>query len=127
MPFKSSLLLFAITLTTLSASIVPARANSLCDRISDPYRRFYCQGKESVTRAQQARIRSYSPRQRYLAQAVSQLVYDYYQRTGQVLPITNQTVVQVMQIVGASQSEAAFVVDRLVANVRGVIALQRFQ
>jgi hypothetical protein len=127
MRLRNLLLLSAMTLTTLASSTLPARASSFCDRIADPYQRFYCQGRESVARAQQARVRSYSDRQRYLAQTVSQIFYNYYQRTGQVLTVTDQTVVAVMQIIGASQPEAAFVVDRMVANANAIAAIQRFR
>ena len=118
MQLKYLFALFTIALITLS---VPARASSLCDRISDSDQRSHCQ--EQAARAQQI----YSSRQRYLAQAVSQLIDTYYQRTGQVLSVTSQTVAQVMQLIGAIDSEAAFVVDRMVAHTRAIAALQEFQ
>lgn len=127
MQLKPVLLLLTMTGTMLFSSISPAKANSYCDQIRDPFQRFYCQGREDVSRAQQARVRSYSPRQRYIARIISQLIYNYYQRTGQALPVTHQTVAQVMQVIGASPSEAAFVVDRMVANANAIAALQRFQ
>lgn len=109
MRFKSLFVLSTIAFTTL---IVPASASSFCDRSSE---------------VQQAQICSYSLRQCYLAQAVSQLVYNYYQRTGQVLPVTSQTVTEIMQLIGATNSEAAFVVDRMVAHTRAIATHQAFR
>ncbi|MBN8564841.1 MAG: hypothetical protein J0L70_30370 [Leptolyngbya sp. UWPOB_LEPTO1] len=107
MQLKSWFGLSILTATMLLTSIAPAKANSTCDRNSDP---------------DQAQTCTYSDRQRYLAEAISQIVYLYYQRTGQAIPVTSQTVVEVMRIVGASGSEAAFVVDRMVANARALSA-----
>jgi hypothetical protein len=107
MQLKSSFALSMIAATMLFISITPATANSTCDRHADQNQTQAC---------------TYSDRQMYLAQAIAQVVYLYYQRTGQAIPVTRQTVVEVMRIVGASRSEAAFVVDRMVANVRTLLA-----
>lgn len=107
MQLKFSLISSMLTAAMLFTSIAPATAHSTCDRNTDP---------------NQTEVCTYSERQKYLAHAIAQLVYLYYQRTGQAIPVTRQTVVEVMRIVGASSSEAAFVVDRIVTNVRALSA-----
>ncbi|BDA76468.1 hypothetical protein CAL7716_106340 (plasmid) [Calothrix sp. PCC 7716] len=59
---------------------------------------------------------SYTSRQKQLATAIAQIVYNYYQNTGQPIPITNQSIIIIMSAVGATPQEAAFIQDRIVAN-----------
>jgi len=122
---RQLLMLFAVGLTALPLTTFAAKAESYCDRISDPLRRGNCYQQEDATRQQNARWRSYTPRQRQLSLAVAQIVTDYYQRTGQALPVTQETVSQVMQLVRASRSEAAFVIDRMVANSNAYAGMNR--
>jgi hypothetical protein len=110
------IVLCVIGFATLPLTTAATKAESYCDRISDPLRRGNCYQQEVATQQQNARWRSYTPRQRQLSRTISQIVTDYFQRTGQALPVTQETVSQVMQMVGASRSEAAFVIDRMVAN-----------
>ncbi|MCY6494442.1 hypothetical protein [Leptolyngbya sp. GGD] len=107
MQLKFSFISSMLTAAMLFTSIAPATAHSTCDRNADPNQTPACTD---------------SDRQKYLAQAIAQVVYLYYQHTGQAIPVTSQTVVEVMRIVGASRSEAAFVVDQMVANVRALFA-----
>jgi hypothetical protein len=109
----------------LSLTPIAAQAQSYCDRITDPLRRGNCYAQEAATQEQQRRWNSYTPRQKALARAVEQVVYGYYQRTGQALPVTQQTLAQVMRIVGAARAEATFVVDRMVANRNAIAAINQ--
>jgi hypothetical protein len=123
--FQKLLVLTLIGYATLLLTPITAKAQSYCDRITDPLRRGTCYSQEAAIRQQQARWNSYTPRQRVLARSVEQVAYNYYQRTRQALPVTQQTLAQVMRIVGASRAEAAFVVDRMVANRNAIAALNQ--
>lgn len=123
--FQRLFVLMLVGCATLPLAPIAAKAQSYCDRITDPLRRGNCYAQEAATQQQWQRWNSYTPRQKGLARAVGQVVYAYYQRTGQALPVTQQTVTQVMRIVGASRAEAAFVLDRMVANRNAIAALNQ--
>jgi hypothetical protein len=123
--FQRLLILTFMGCATLPLMPIAAQAQSYCDRITDPLRRGNCYAQEAATRQQQARWNSYTPRQRVLARSVEQVVYNHYQRTRQALPVTQQTLAQVMRIVGASRAEAAFVVDRMVASRNAIAAINQ--
>lgn len=122
---RKLLMLSAVGMATLPLTTFAAKAESYCDRISDPLRRGICYQQEAATQQQWNNWRSYTPRQRQLSMAISQIVTDYYQRTGQALPVTQETVVQVMQLVGASREETAFVINRMVANSNAYAGMNR--
>lgn len=119
------LVLSVVDFATLPLMTVAAKAESACDRISDPLRRGTCYQQEAAIQGQWNNWRSYTPRQRQLSRAISQIVTDYYKSTGDALPVTSETVSQVMQMVGASRSEAAFVINRMVANSNAYAGLNR--
>jgi hypothetical protein len=123
--FQRLLILTFVGCATLPLMPIAAQAQSYCDRITDPLRRGNCYAQEAATQAQQQRWNSYTPRQKALARAVEQVVYGHYQRTRQALPVNQRTVAQVMRIVGASRSEAAFVIDRMVANRDAIAAINQ--
>ncbi|MGB7084244.1 MAG: hypothetical protein WBD47_01730 [Phormidesmis sp.] len=112
--------LLAFSIFSLPMAItMPAQANpalAACQSIADPIRRYYCTAPIQAEEARNALWQSYTPRQRQLATAVGQIASDYYSQTGQPVPVTTESVRLVMQAVGANNSEAAFVRERLQAN-----------
>ncbi len=121
------LMLPALFSLPLVISLPPvALANSAlaaCTSIQDPIQRFYCEGSILSGEASQALANSYTLRQRQLAQAVSEVVDAYYEQTGQPLPINQETLSMMMNGLEASQSEAAFVYERMVANSNAIAAI----
>ena len=116
--------LLGISLTTAVAK--PATANpalAACAGIQDPIRRFYCEGSILSGQASQALVNSYSPRQRQLAQVIGEVIYAYYERTGQPLPVNQENLRIMMEGIGASPSEAPFVYDRMVAHSNAIAAI----
>ena len=112
--------LLALTIAGLPLLLaIPAQANpalSACQSITDPIRRYYCTAPIQAQEARNALWQSYTPRQQQLATAVGQIASDYYNQTGQPVPVTQESVALVMQAVGANSSEAAFIRGRLQAN-----------
>ncbi len=112
--------LLALTLASLPLLMaLPAQANpalSACQSITDTIRRYYCTAPIQAQEARNALWQSYTPRQQQLATAVGQISSDYYNQTGQPVPVTQESVGLVMQAVGANSAEAAFVRERLQAN-----------
>lgn len=117
MKVRDFLLLAAATLPLVIT--LPAQAQY---QIRDPY------SEALVQQAQRDLWNSYTPRQRNLATIISQISYAYFQRTGQPLPVNSETISIVMEGIGARQSEAGFVRDRMRANsngAQGIISLER--
>ncbi len=112
--------LLALTIAGLPLLLaVPAQANpalSACQSIADPIQRYYCTAPIQAQEARNALWQSYTPRQQQLATAVGQIAFDYYNQTGQPVPVTQESIRLVMQAVGANSSEAAFIRGRLQAN-----------
>ncbi|MEB3218511.1 MAG: hypothetical protein VKN72_20060 [Nostocales cyanobacterium 94392] len=126
-------------LTTLSASLIaiatlavnlPASANSAlnsalanCETIANPIARSNCRSAVISTQGSWDLWNSFTPRQRSLAIQISQIHYAYHQKTGQPLPVTNGTVNQMMQIIGARANERSFVINRMQANYNAGLAI----
>ena len=108
---------------TVAKTAVANPALEACSSIQDPIRRFYCEGSILSGQASQDLVNSYSPRQRQLAQVIGQVVYAYYEQTGQPLPVTQATLQLMMEGIGASASEASFVYDRMVAHSNAIAAI----
>ncbi|MEA5464070.1 hypothetical protein [Leptothoe sp. PORK10 BA2] len=126
MKLSKILVLPLFSLSLLAAVPGIAQANSAlqaCAGIQDPIQRFYCEGSILSGEVSQALVNSYTPRQRQLARGISEVVYIFYQQTGQPLPVTQETLQIMMQGIGASADEAPFVLDRMVANSNAIAAM----
>ena len=126
MKFSKILVVPLFSLSLLAAVPGMSLANSAlqaCAGIQDPIRRFYCEGSILSGEASQALVNSYTPRQRQLAQVISEVVYTFYQQTGRPLPVTQQTLQIMMQGIGANATEAPFVLERMVANSNAIAAM----
>lgn len=111
-----------LMLTVVSLPLImptPATANpalAACQRITDPIRRFYCEGPILTREAQEALCNSYTPRQRVIAAAVGKIAYGYYQKNGQPLPVNQRNLRLIMRTIGANNNEANFVLNRMRAH-----------
>lgn len=126
MKFRQCILTALASLPMILGAAQTATANSAleaCASIQDPIRRFYCEGNILSGQAQQALVNSYSPRQRQLARAISEVIYAFYEEYGQPLPVTQETLQLMMEGLGADASEAAFVYDRMVAHSNAIAAI----
>jgi hypothetical protein len=56
---------------------------------------------------------AYSPRQQLLYNQIDQISWNYYQRTGQAVPMTNSMVNQMMQLIKANAAERNLVIERM--------------
>jgi hypothetical protein len=122
----------AIALALLPGMTIRASAQSAldqglqsCNSISDPIRRGNCRLAIQARHAQMELARSWTPRQRYLVGRVSHLMYDYFVRWGQPLPVNQENVVTVMRLIGANQQEAGFVINRMQIEHNAVIVLNQ--
>jgi hypothetical protein len=116
--------LFSLPLIVTAPPMVTANsALANCASIQDPIQRFYCEGAILSGEASQALVNSYTPRQRQLAQVIGEVVYAYYEQTGQPLPITEETLQLMMDGLGANEAEAAFVLDRMVAHSNAIAGI----
>jgi hypothetical protein len=112
-------LLLVCTARLISVPFVPLKANA--DAISDYYR----QGNIAATEAQMQRWNSYTPRQKQLARKIGEIAHAYYQKTGQPLPVNNQSIAILMNTLGANSQEASFIQDRMMANSDAQAAIPR--
>lgn len=104
-------LVLASTMVSL-ISLFTASLKTNADPISD----YYIQGAISANQARIQRWNSYTLRQKQLARAVGKIADAYYQQTQKPLPVTNQSIILVMNTLGATPQEAAFIKDRMIAN-----------
>ena len=126
MKFRQRILAALASLPLILVTSQTATANSAlesCASIQDPIRRFYCEGAILSGQAQQDLVNSYTPRQRQLTQAIGEVVYAFYEETGQPLPVTQETLQLMMEGLGANASEATFVYDRMVAHNNAIAAI----
>ncbi|MBE9031219.1 hypothetical protein IQ266_15905 [filamentous cyanobacterium LEGE 11480] len=101
------------------------RALQSCNRISDPLRRGNCQSAMRARQAQMDLVRSWTPHQRSLARQISQITYTYFQRNGQPIPVNRNSVLAVMQMIGANRQDIRFVIDRMRANYNAAIGINQ--
>ena len=104
----------------------PVNANpalAYCQTITDPIQRYYCEGRLMSSQAQWDKWSTYTPRQQQFTYTISQLYSNYSQRYGQPIPVNQQTLAQIIQYLGANQSERQFVYERMMANYNGIIGI----
>jgi len=67
---------------------------------------------------------SLSPRQQHLSKSIDSIENNYYSKNGRYITITRQTLNQVMNAIGATPSEADFVLSRMRAFIEADKAVE---
>lgn len=97
---------------TLLSSFTYAASYPVCSNMTgNP--QYYCSAGLYSTQQSLSMWNSFTPRQKNLSTAVSNIYGNYRQQTGKNLPITTTTISQVMVAIGATASERNFVISRM--------------
>lgn len=113
-------LLTAFVLTTLMLGSLGNPAKAQADLSNHEHR---ANMARLAAEAQRDLWNSFSPRQKYLSQLVSATVYQYWQSSGQPIPMDAQNLNAVMQRVGAQPHEANFIWNRMYANHNAIVVM----